>query len=129
MAHEEREPRYRVDIRVDCATRDLFVANRMMNISRGGFFIEASLPLLSEVDLVFRLPDSASPILAKGCVVWNCDMRRGSARLIAGSGIRFTDMSPGHRDVLESCLRRLAEHGPPRVAEPATLRGAGPGPS
>jgi uncharacterized protein (TIGR02266 family) len=113
MPQEERgEPRYRVDIRVDCVTRELFVANRMMNISRGGFFIEANLPLHSEVDLVFRVPGSGDPIAAKGRVVWSWDTRRGSARLLAGSGIRFTDMAPKDRQALEFCLRRLGEDEP-----------------
>ena len=114
MTPEEREPRYRVEIRVDCATKDLFVSNRMMNISRGGFFIEANLPLHSEVDLVFRVPDSGVPISAKGCVLWNCDMKKGSTRLIAGSGIKFTEMAPQHRQLLESCLISLAQKGPPQ---------------
>lgn len=113
MTPEGREPRYKVDIRVDCATRDLFVSNRMMNISRGGFFIEANLPLHADVDLVFRVPQSGVPISAKGCVLWNCDMKKGSTRLIAGSGIKFTEMAPQHRQLLESCLVALAQKSQP----------------
>jgi uncharacterized protein (TIGR02266 family) len=114
MTPGEREPRYKVEIRVDCATKDLFVSNRMMNISRGGFFIETNLPLHSEVDLVFRVPDSGVPISAKGCVLWTCDMKKGSTRLVAGSGIKFTAMDPQHRQLLESCLVALAQKSQPR---------------
>jgi hypothetical protein len=121
MAPKEREPRYDVEIRVDCATRDLFVSNRMMNISRGGFFIEATLPLHSEVELVFRVPDSGVPISAKGCVLWNCDMKKGSSRLVAGSGIKFTEMAPQHRQLLESCIVALAQKSQPRDQSPGPL--------
>jgi|SRR5271169_6092467 len=108
MAFEDREPRYRVDIRVDCTTKDFFLANRMTNISRGGFFIEADLPLHSEIDLCFRLPGEEHAIGAKGCVIWTYDIRKNSARIVSGSGIKFTEMAKEHRQLLESYLRNLA---------------------
>ena len=107
-----REPRYSVEIHVDCATRDLFLANRVTNISRGGLFIDTRLPLDSEVELRFTLPEPPITIGARGRVVWNYDMRQGSMQLIPGSGIRFTEMEPAHRALLDSYLKKLV---PPRT--------------
>jgi uncharacterized protein (TIGR02266 family) len=103
-----REPRYKVDIQVDYVTKDLFVANRVSNISRGGVFIQTPLPLHSEVELRFTLPDSEVTIGAKGLVVWNYDVRKDSSHLVCGSGIRFTEMAPQHRALLEAYLEKLA---------------------
>lgn len=104
---ESREPRYKVEIRVDCATRDLFTANRITNISRGGIFIETQLPIQAEVDLKLTLPDTRVTIGARGRVVWNYDMRQGSTALVAGSGIKFTDIDPEDRALLDSYLSKL----------------------
>jgi uncharacterized protein (TIGR02266 family) len=105
-----REPRYSVSINVDYSTRDMFLASRVTNLSRGGLFIESRhpLPIQSEIDLTFTLPEFQITICAKGRVVWNYDMRKGTHRLITGSGIRFTDISPEHRMILEAYLEKLA---------------------
>jgi uncharacterized protein (TIGR02266 family) len=112
-----RGPRYRVAIQVNCATRGLFVANRITNISRGGLFIEKVLPLNSEVDLSFCLPDSQVTIGAKGRVAWTYDIPKGSIHLVEGSGIRFVEMPPEERQLLEDYLKKLTpippELGPP----------------
>ena len=103
-----REPRFTVEMQVDCATRDAFLANRVTNISRGGVFIDTRLPLDSEVELRFTLPDRGITIGARGRVVWNYDIKRGSMKLVLGSGIRFTEMEPAHRVILDSYLQSLA---------------------
>lgn len=102
-----REPRYKVEIQVDCSTKDLFLANRVTNISRGGVFIETQLPYDSEVDLQFRLEEPDVTIRAKGRVVWNYDMKQGSVHVVVGSGIRFTEMDPGQRALLQAYLDHL----------------------
>ena len=104
-----REPRFKVEIQVDCATRDAFLANRVTNISRGGVFIDTRLPLDSEVELRFTLPDPGITIGARGRVVWNYDMKQGTTKIVFGSGIRFTEMEPAHRTLLDSYLRKLAQ--------------------
>lgn len=103
-----RGPRYSVAIQVSCATRDVFLANRITNISRGGVFIETVLPLHAEVDLSFSLPGSDVTIGAKGRVVWTYDMRKDSIHLVPGSGIRFMEMTAEERRLLEECLTKLA---------------------
>ena len=102
--------RYQVDIHVDCSTRDMFVANRVTNISNGGLFIATNkpLPLYSEVLLKLTL-DETTMIEARGKVIWNYDIPKNDARIVPGSGIKFLDLSPEHRARLEDYLNRLDE--------------------
>jgi len=120
-----RPERYRVDIPVDCSTQGLFIANRVTNLSRGGLFIQSShpLPLHAEVEIALTLPDGGPRIQATGRVIWNYDVAHGSARIVPGSGIKFTDMSPHDRALLEDCIARLAQHAGTSAA-PATHKQA-----
>jgi len=114
-----RQERYSVDIPVDCATRDLFVSNRITNLSRSGLFIECSepFPLQSEVDLTIRLRDPDITLKAMGRVIWNYDIRNGTSHIIPGNGIKLVAMSAEHRALLEACLERLGrESAAPAVA-------------
>jgi len=106
---ERVNERFSVDIRVDCATRDMFVSNRVTNISRGGLFIASDrpLPISSQVKLKLSLGDSVT-IEAQGRVIWNYDIRKGSSQVIPGSGIKFLDLSPEHAARLQRYLDGLA---------------------
>ena len=101
--------RYRVRIRVDCHTRDMFVSNRVTNISRGGVFIESDrpLPIDSESDITLTLPDSERQIETRGRVIWTYDMRKGSSHLVPGMGIKFVDMTSEDRSNLEDYIDKL----------------------
>jgi len=119
MGGERNHPRYLVDLTVDCSTRDAFVSNRVTNLSRGGLFIRSDrpLPIATEVDLTLRLPDSQTSIRARGRVVWNYDIPRGTARLVSGMGIRLLDMKPEEQQKLVAYLDTLMPvESSPRVA-------------
>lgn len=107
-------PRYEVSLPVDCSTRDVFVSSHFCNISRGGMFIRSDtpLPIDAEVAVVLRLPDPGGSIRARGRVVWNYDMVKGTTRIVPGSGIRFVDMAAEDRATLEGFLVDL---GRPRL--------------
>ncbi len=111
---ERASMRFSVDIKVDCATKDMFVSNRVMNISRGGLFIASDqpLPISSPVSLTLSLGDGDT-IEAQGRVIWNYDIRKGSSKVIPGSGIKFLDLSPEHAARLERYLDGLTPL-PPR---------------
>jgi len=98
--------RYEVSMPVDCSTRDVFVSSQFCNISRGGMFIKSDtpLPIDTEVSLVLRLSEPGRSIRARGRVVWNYDMAKGTTRIVPGSGIRFTDMAAEDREALEGLL-------------------------
>jgi uncharacterized protein (TIGR02266 family) len=104
-------PRYEVSIPVDCSTRDAFVSSQFCNISRGGMFIRSDtpLPIDAEVTLVLRLPGPGRSIRARGRVVWNYDMVKGTTRIVPGSGIRFVDMAAEDLETLEGFLVDLGQ--------------------
>jgi uncharacterized protein (TIGR02266 family) len=110
---KRQDRRFTVAIKVDCSTRDMFVSNHVMNISRGGLFIASDqpLPMASEVLLRLTLGD-AMTIEANGKVVWTFDIRKGSSRVIQGSGIKFLDLSPEHATCLEEYLSGLSQAKP-----------------
>jgi len=119
-----REPRHRVDIEVDETTSGMFTAARVSNLSRGGLFIETGrpLPLQAPVELALKLPEIGATVHVRGRVVWTFDMRKDSAHLMIGSGIKFVDLDVEQRHVLESYLARLGT-----VAPGASAHRAGPG--
>src|SRR5262245_33724435 len=115
---QRADQRFEVSIKVDCASRGMFVAHRVTNISRGGLFIEGkSLPLDTEVTLHLHLEGSADPILTRARVVWNYDMQKGTAHLIRGTGLRFLDMAPEELMRLSAYLASLPGARP--LASPA----------
>ena len=111
-----REPRYHVDIRVDEQTSSMFTAGRVTNISRGGLFMETPtpLPIQSKVELALQLPEIRTVLNVHGRVVWTYDIRRSNSQIMTGSGIKFENMTPEQRQVLEWYLLRLT----PREAVP-----------
>jgi len=121
----QRPERYQVDIAVDCSTRDVFVSNRITNLSRGGLFIACPdpLPLQAEVDLTIRLEDPRAVIRATGRVIWNYDIRNGTSRIIPGNGIKLLSLSPEHRALLDACIERLKAASEP---QPTAQRSATP---
>jgi uncharacterized protein (TIGR02266 family) len=104
-------PRYEVSLLVDCSTRDVFVSSQFCNISRGGMFIpsDTPLPLDAEVAVVLRLPGPGRSIRARGRVVWNYDVEKGTTRVVPGSGIRFVDMAAEDLETLEGFLVDLGQ--------------------
>ncbi len=126
----EYEPRqhqrHAVDLRVDCTTADAFLANRVSNLSQGGLFIptESPLPVQSELDLVLTLNDQEERIRARGRVIWNYDIRKGTSRVIPGMGIKFVDLSDADRRRLKDFLATLPPV-PPRPLVAATASSAG----
>lgn len=111
MLNTRLDPRFDVDITVDYTTAGMFLSNRVMNLSRGGLFIQTDhpLPLNSEVFLTFRLPATETKIEMRGRVAWTFDMKKGTAHLVPGMGIRLVDAATQARQELEAYLTRLGD--------------------
>jgi type IV pilus assembly protein PilZ len=110
--------RFPVSLRVDYSTRDAFIANHVSNLSKGGLFIasDAPLPVDSELELVLTLAEPAECIRARGRVIWNYDIRKGTSRVIPGMGIKFLDMSAADRHRLADYLSALRPPTPGAAA-------------
>jgi uncharacterized protein (TIGR02266 family) len=109
-SRSRKHRRFAVQIPVDCSTRGMFMSNHVSNLSRGGLFLPTSepIPIDTEVDLTFVLPDDHEVIEARGRVVWSYDIRKGSMRVVPGAGIKFIGMSADNQSRLEKYLERLA---------------------
>jgi len=109
MEMKREHVRYPVDLRVDYAMRDAFVSNCVTNLSRGGLFIKSDnpLPVGAEVDLTLTLPGVDRFMTARGRVIWNYDMGKGSCHLVRGMGIKLIDMGTKERQSLAEYLESL----------------------
>lgn len=113
------ETRFSVSIRVDCATRDMFLEHRVTNLSRGGLFMEGSaLPIDSELTLRLHLGEH-EVIEARARVVWNYDIKRGTSHLVRGMGMKFVGLSVEELRRLNSYLKKV---GPRPLAAASTTR-------
>jgi type IV pilus assembly protein PilZ len=117
LLQPRQHTRHPVDLRVDYTTRDAFLANRVSNLSQGGLFIatESPLPVQSELDLVLTLKDEDERIRARGRVIWQYDIRKGTSRVIPGMGIKFIDLSPDDSRRLVDFLATLPSAPPQGV--------------
>ena len=73
----------------------------MRNLSRGGIFVEAerTMPLDTELQLYFRLPETVNPFAPTARVIWSCP-RPGNGSP-TGMGLRFLGMDRGSVQRLE----------------------------
>ena len=110
MRTEREYPRYPVNLEVNFATRDAFLANTVTKLSRGGVFIKSTqpLPLSAEVDLTITLPGANARITARGRVVWNYDIAKGTSHVVQGMGIKFLDITAADRRRLTDYLGTLS---------------------
>lgn len=103
-----RFDRVPVEIEIRYETADGFFQDYIRNLSLGGIFIETSKPLPTNTKLKvqFSLPEMSDPIVADGVVVHT--LRVGQARnpSVSGMGIRFSELEPSSRQMLESYLRK-----------------------
>jgi uncharacterized protein (TIGR02266 family) len=107
-----KHPRYEVEIRVDWSTGQMFVSDRITNISEGGVFIRSGMPPPegARVEMVFW-PAGGSPIRAVGHVVWSQGSQEAYALpsgVMPGGGLRFTEMHPADRAMLRQYLIEIA---------------------
>jgi molecular chaperone DnaK len=89
-----------------------FIDEYLANVSPGGIFIRTLTPEApgQELDFEFRLGDGFELIRGHGEVVWNRVADEGPSRP-AGMGIRFTELSPGSKDLIYRIVDEYAARG------------------
>jgi uncharacterized protein (TIGR02266 family) len=88
---------------------------RSVNLSRGGIFVAADriMPLESEVELEFQLPEDAAPLSSTARVVWG---RERSAHGPRGMGLQFLALDRESTNRIDSYVHERAN--PARVPAP-----------
>ena len=107
---KDKRVQERVDVKVEVTfnTGKQLITSYMKNVSRGGLFIRTDkpLPLDTEVELNFRLPDSYRLFKARGLVVWNSPK---GGRKHPGMGVQFREMSEEDKEHLDKVIAALLE--------------------
>jgi uncharacterized protein (TIGR02266 family) len=99
-------PRVAVTVNVSMQTEHNFYAGLTENISEGGLFIATyeEFPLGTLMDMTVTLPD-IPPIQVRGEVRWVREYNEFTAEVSPGIGVRFLELSPESRRVIETFLR------------------------
>lgn len=108
--NRRKDSRFDVTIKVDYSTKGMFVSNYVTNLSKGGVFIQTDdpLPIQSQINLTFTLPDFNVKIEAKGKVTWTYDIKRGTSTIVPGMGIKFTELADQHKALIENYINKLS---------------------
>lgn len=86
-------PRIETRVPVTVTSGDRELEGMLLNLSRGGAFVETDAPLVcaDEVGLRFRLPDSTVVLAPSAEVIW-CRKHYASRRSADGAGLRFVEI-------------------------------------
>lgn len=105
-ADNRRSPRIPADVKVDYRTVGSFITDYTRNISRGGIFVQTSLPLDqgTRVRLRLTLPDGDVPFGLDGVVKWVCTLK-DKDKHPPGMGIEFVDFDDEVRGKLDALVR------------------------
>lgn len=97
-----------VRVEVTFKTGKQLMKSYMKNVSRGGLFIKTDkpLPLSTELELNFRLPNSYRLFKTKGLVVW---VSPPGGKKMPGMGVQFREMSEEDAIYLEKVVEKLSE--------------------
>jgi uncharacterized protein (TIGR02266 family) len=103
-----RPRRVSINLPVTYENLGIFLDSEIMNLSKGGLFLKADipLPLRSRIDFKFSLPELSKTIEATGLVVWS----RGYSKSLnepSGMGIQFLDISTGDIEAILDYIERL----------------------
>lgn len=107
MATEQRRsPRIPADVKVDYRTVGSFITDYTRNISKGGLFVQTSLPLEvgERVRLRLTLPGGDAPFGLDGVVKWVSTLR-DKDKHAPGMGIEFVDFDEHTKQRLEALVR------------------------
>ena len=85
---------------------------RSLNLSRGGIFVAADriIPLETEVEIEFQLPESPAPLASTARVVWGRERSRHGPR---GMGLQFLALDRKSTHQIESFVYERASSPPP----------------
>lgn len=94
------------EIKMEYRTAESFMEAYMMQVGKGGLFIQYDdpLPMGTEITVSFNLPGDPDVIMAKGRVVWRMENPHHDVFDI-GMGIKFTDISATDRLKIDNFVK------------------------
>jgi len=105
MTEKRKEDRIPVELKVGYRTIGSFITDYIINISKGGIFINTSkpLPVGTKIRILFSIPDIPLPFDLMGIVRWINPVGHTSHSL-PGMGIEFLDMEENVKRRIEKFI-------------------------
>lgn len=98
VINEEKRsaPRVEYEVEVDYRSEDNFYTGFIKNISSGGLFLytHEPLPIGSEINVRFTIPNFPQPIVARALVRWIRPYRQDTQDSVPGMGVQFLSIDP-----------------------------------
>jgi uncharacterized protein (TIGR02266 family) len=116
---DPRAPADNLKARVRFADAKKFEQCYLKDISRGGIFLRtaAPSPLGTSIEVTLVLPDTSEVVLP-GKVVHRVGPESAAAGQVSGIGVKFEELKPAVRNVLEAVLKDLPGRTVPAAAAP-----------
>ncbi|MGC8927976.1 MAG: TIGR02266 family protein [Myxococcota bacterium] len=107
MTEKRREDRVEVELKVGYRTIGSFITDYIINISKGGIFINTTkpLPVGTKIRILFSIPDIPFPFDLMGIVRWVNPVGHSSHSL-PGMGIEFLEMEENVRKRIEKFINQ-----------------------
>ncbi len=111
FGNKRTHPRASVRVEVYYNYGSDFVSDYMLNVSRGGLFVETFSPqeIGTEIDLKFSLPTFSRIFNIKGKVVWKRPAGQGSGP--PGMGIQFVEMDDEDARLIDGFVQSRKDPG------------------
>lgn len=107
MTEKRREDRIAVELKVGYRTIGSFITDYIINISKGGIFINTTkpLPVGTKIRILFSIPDIPLPFDLMGIVRWVNPVGHSSHSL-PGMGIEFLEMEETVKKRIEKFINQ-----------------------
>jgi len=108
----KRPRRLAISLPVTYDNLGMFLDSEIMNLSKGGVFLKADipLPLRSHIDFQFSLPDESRVVKATGIVVWSRKYSKEKNKP-SGMGVQFLDISTDDIEAILDYIEKLIKNG------------------
>lgn len=109
--YERKSERKKVSIPLSITPVHIFTESQIVNISKGGVFINTPRPLPTDTDIEieFVLPRVSKKVRAKGKVKWaieKVDRPDGRPGIVPGMGIKFIKISKEDLKKISSYMKK-----------------------
>ena len=111
---DRTDHRVPIQMLVDYKSGGNYLFDFCRDLGTGGVFIESSkpLPVGSDLELTFTIPDSKETLRTSGKVIWSQPPIQDRKEVLPGMGVQFANFSESNRKTLDKFIERYgAERG------------------
>jgi uncharacterized protein (TIGR02266 family) len=107
-AEDRTDHRVPIQMLVDYKSGGNYLFDFCRDLGTGGVFIESQqpLPVGSEMELTFTIPDSKETLRTSGKVIWSQPPIAERKDVASGMGVQFSNFSDANRKTLDKFIER-----------------------